>query len=97
MYTKSVKKKYFNMREVSVNDTTMINITTTFSTRIPVNTKNSFVQIPTNIYAYKPEMLNTVNWTEGLDETFRENYRKANKSMSFQFYGDRSGECEGCS
>lgn len=87
-----VKLDYINMRKINLSDNISIKIEKDFSSKILINMSKSFVQIPTNIYAYKPEILNTVRWTAKLDKTFKQNFKKSNKSLLFQFYGDRSGK-----
>lgn len=42
---------------------------------IPVNINYSSVQIPTNVYDLSHPVAEAISWSEGLDETFRQNYR----------------------
>lgn len=57
---------------------------------IPVNTSMSAVHLPLPIYPGLPEIMNTIAWTEGLDDVFRKNL--ANYAhVHHQYYGDHLG------
>lgn len=63
-----------------------------FSLDVRVNMDQSFVQVPTNVYANSTDVLNTVKWTEKLDVAFKENYfNQSKETLLHQYYGDKSG------
>jgi len=60
-----------------------------FSDTVPVNLTRSFVQVPTNVYAYKKTVLDQVSWGQKIDESFVENYYNvSDRKLLYQFYGD---------
>lgn len=61
-----------------------------FSTEFKVNLTHSFVQVPTNIYKFKQSVLQQVEWSQHVDNTFQQNY-EANSNLQYQYYGDSSG------
>lgn len=82
--------EYMNMRKIDA-DTELTN-DTNFSDKFQVNLNSSFVQVPTNIWEYKTEVLNTVEWTKHLDETFISNFNSSNDTLLHQYYGDSTGK-----
>ncbi|KAK2145366.1 hypothetical protein LSH36_683g02013 [Paralvinella palmiformis] len=57
---------------------------------IPVNLNMSTVHVPTNVYDESVEVLNGVDWSEALDEYFRENYQN-DPTLTWQYFGSASG------
>ena len=57
---------YFNMRDIgkTYDYNSTVKIVPTFSDNTPINLTDSFVQVPTNVFAYKSEVLNQVSWGE---------------------------------
>lgn len=89
---KPPREPYFNMRDVGdVYDyNTTVKSVPTFSTSVPVNLTDSFVQVPTNVFAYKSEVLNQVTWAKKLDHQFVTNYNQSNHTLLYQYFGDAS-------
>ena len=38
---------------------------------IPVNTSRSSVHVPTNVFDGEPKVINAIDWSKKLDDTFR--------------------------
>jgi hypothetical protein len=43
---------------------------------IPVNTSRSSVHVPTNVFDGEPKVINAIDWSKKLDDTFKVNVRK---------------------
>ena len=89
---KPVRDPYFNMRDIGdiYDYNTTVKMVPTFSDSVPVNLTDSFVQVPTNVFAYKSEVLNQVTWGKKLDAQFRKNYDESNNTLLYQYFGDAS-------
>ena len=61
-----------------------------YSTEFNVNTNNSFVQVPTEIFRNHTTILNEINWSRGLDEVFKQNYQR-NPTLQWQYIGKETG------
>ena len=83
--------KYLNMRSIKSTDNISLVLNPMFSKTVKVNMTDSFVQVPTNIYSQKVSVLNTVAWTEALDETFNSSFIKSGGKLLYQYYGDSTG------
>ncbi|XP_063823520.1 voltage-dependent calcium channel subunit alpha-2/delta-3 isoform X3 [Ostrinia nubilalis] len=57
---------------------------------IPVNINFSSVHIPTNVYAWAPEVIKGIHWSEGLDTHFINNYQ-SDPTLSWQYFGSSTG------
>ncbi|XP_022821586.1 voltage-dependent calcium channel subunit alpha-2/delta-3 isoform X3 [Spodoptera litura] len=57
---------------------------------IPVNTNFSSVHVPTNVYAWAPEVIKGIHWSEGLDTHFINNYQ-SDPTLSWQYFGSSTG------
>ncbi|XP_048489046.1 voltage-dependent calcium channel subunit alpha-2/delta-3 isoform X2 [Plutella xylostella] len=57
---------------------------------IPVNTNFSSVHVPSNVYAWAPEVIKGIHWSEGLDTHFINNYQ-SDPTLSWQFFGSSTG------
>lgn len=57
---------------------------------IPVNSSMSAVHLPLPIYPGLPEIMNTIAWTEGLDDVFKRNLANF-AHVHHQYYGDQLG------
>ncbi|XP_066920408.1 voltage-dependent calcium channel subunit alpha-2/delta-3-like [Clytia hemisphaerica] len=79
---------YNNMRDEGSNK--RVGFVDDFSTEFKVNLTHSFVQVPTNIYKFKQSVLQQVEWSQHVDNTFQQNYAK-NSNLQYQYYGDSSG------
>ena len=86
------RQPYFNMRDIgkTYDYNTTVKIVPTFSDTTPINLTDSFVQVPTNVFAYKSEVLNQVSWGKKLDKNFTENFNKSNGTLLYQYFGDAS-------
>lgn len=82
---------YHNMRDINQNDNVSLIIVPTFSKTVPINLTDSFVQVPTNIYSGKEEVLYTAKWTKEIDPTFKANFFNFSEKLLYQYYGDSSG------
>ena len=87
-YNPALKYSYRKVKSISTDNKTLV-VYPNFSTSIKINTSNSYVQVPTNVYEDDPSVLNSVKMTEKLDEIFRYNY-KQDPSLLWQYYGDAS-------
>uniref|UniRef100_A0A1A9WG46 VWFA domain-containing protein n=1 Tax=Glossina brevipalpis TaxID=37001 RepID=A0A1A9WG46_9MUSC len=56
----------------------------------PVNLTVSSVHIPTNVYDRATETIRAIQWSENLDQIFRDNYKK-DPTLSWQFFGSSTG------
>ncbi|KAL3312978.1 Voltage-dependent calcium channel subunit alpha-2/delta-4 [Cichlidogyrus casuarinus] len=61
-----------------------------FFDNLYTNSNFSTVHVPTNVYDQSNELKITGNWTEKLDEVFREN-RKKHKKIKWQYFGSPNG------
>ena len=93
-YTGKDNKKcdYLNMHTINASDPYLMKIYPPFSKTIKVNISRSFVHVPTNVYACRSDILDAVEWTRGLDETFTQNYNESNGTILYQYYGDQTGK-----
>ena len=57
---------------------------------IPVNVSYSSVHVPTDVYDSEPKVINAIDWSRKLDETFIDNYQR-DPSLSWQFFGSSTG------
>ncbi|XP_074645886.1 voltage-dependent calcium channel subunit alpha-2/delta-3-like [Tubulanus polymorphus] len=57
---------------------------------IPTNDNQSTVHVPTNVYDKSDPVVNGVNWTDGLNNVFIQNY-KNDPGLSWQYFGSASG------
>ncbi|KAJ6647712.1 Voltage-dependent calcium channel subunit alpha-2/delta-3, partial [Pseudolycoriella hygida] len=57
---------------------------------ISVNTTHSSVHVPTNIYDRSPDVLETLIWSEALDQVFVKNYQ-SDPALSWQYFGSDTG------
>ena len=57
---------------------------------IPVNISYSSVHVPTNVYDGEPKVINAIDWSRKLDDTFKDNYQR-DPSLSWQFFGSSTG------
>uniref|UniRef100_A0A8C7QI26 VWFA domain-containing protein n=1 Tax=Oncorhynchus mykiss TaxID=8022 RepID=A0A8C7QI26_ONCMY len=57
---------------------------------IPVNTMQSDVQVPTNVYNKDPYILNGIYMSEALNDVFANNFKK-DPTLTWQYFGSSSG------
>lgn len=57
---------------------------------ISVNISHSAVQVPSNVYDRYPEVMETMQWSESLDQVFVENYR-SDPALSWQYFCSETG------
>merc|ERR1719495_2162591 len=57
---------------------------------IPVNTSSSSVHVPTNVFDGEPKVINAIEWSRKLDDTFKDNYQ-GDPSLSWQYFGSSTG------
>ncbi|XP_055704194.1 voltage-dependent calcium channel subunit alpha-2/delta-3 isoform X3 [Phlebotomus papatasi] len=57
---------------------------------IRINTTHSSVHVPTNVYDRSVEVISAIEWSEKLDNIFRDNYDK-DPTLSWQFFGSSTG------
>ena len=57
---------------------------------IPVNTSHSSVHVPTNVFDGEPKVINAIDWSAKLDDTFKDNYNR-DPSLSWQYFGSSTG------
>ncbi|XP_018912174.2 LOW QUALITY PROTEIN: voltage-dependent calcium channel subunit alpha-2/delta-3 [Bemisia tabaci] len=57
---------------------------------IPVNTNYSAVHVPSNVFDQWPHVQHALQWSEGLDEVFEQNYQ-ADPSLSWQYFASATG------
>ena len=86
---------YPNIRSIKrvqlTRNETFLRVVKDFLTDDPINDTLSFVHVPINVDEKSQVILNTVKWTQNLDEIFKSNRNKDN-SIYFQFYCDSSGK-----
>ncbi|XP_012158021.1 voltage-dependent calcium channel subunit alpha-2/delta-3 isoform X4 [Ceratitis capitata] len=56
----------------------------------PVNLSVSSVHVPLNVFDRAAEVIKSIQWSENLDQIFRDNY-KNDPTLSWQFYGSSTG------
>ncbi|PFX31255.1 Voltage-dependent calcium channel subunit alpha-2/delta-1 [Stylophora pistillata] len=61
-----------------------------FSDKVAINKSSSVVHIPTDVYEGGVKILNTINWTDGLDKYFKENEQK-DHTLLWQYFGSSDG------
>lgn len=61
-----------------------------FSDKVAINKSSSVVHIPTDVYSRGVKILNTINWTDGLNKYFKENEQK-DPSLLWQYFGSSDG------
>ena len=64
LYT--VTESRIRLRELKVSGTTNSHFS-----GIPVNTSRSSVHVPTNVFDGEPKVINAIDWSKKLDDTFR--------------------------
>ncbi|XP_055778307.1 voltage-dependent calcium channel subunit alpha-2/delta-4-like isoform X2 [Salvelinus fontinalis] len=57
---------------------------------LPVNTMQSDVQVPTNVYNKDAYILNGIYWSEALNDVFMNNFQK-DPTLTWQYFGSSSG------
>merc|ERR1719211_633181 len=57
---------------------------------IPVNISYSSIHGPTNVSDREPSLVNAIEWSKKLDDTFKDNYQR-DPSLSWQFFGSSTG------
>ncbi|XP_042155133.1 voltage-dependent calcium channel subunit alpha-2/delta-4-like isoform X1 [Oncorhynchus tshawytscha] len=57
---------------------------------LPVNTQQSDVQVPTNVYNKDAYILNGIYWSEALNDVFMNNFQK-DPTLTWQYFGSSSG------
>lgn len=55
-----------------------------------INTTHSSVQVPSNIYDHWNDVLDTIQWSEELDEVFVQNYN-SDPALLWQYFGTDKG------
>uniref|UniRef100_A0A672H3R1 Calcium channel, voltage-dependent, alpha 2/delta subunit 4a n=1 Tax=Salarias fasciatus TaxID=181472 RepID=A0A672H3R1_SALFA len=58
--------------------------------KIPVNTQQSNIQVPTNVYNKDPDIVNGVYMSEALNDVFIDNFQK-DPTLTWQYFGSASG------
>lgn len=78
------EKPYAYMyREMKLNpDTHFYNIS--------VDTEHSSVHVPSNVWDRSQDVLKTIQWSEQLDEVYRQNYQ-SDPALSWQYFGSDTG------
>ncbi|KAH8323327.1 hypothetical protein KR067_005091 [Drosophila pandora] len=56
----------------------------------PVDTEHSSVHVPSNVWDRSERVLKTIQWSEQLDEVFRQNYQ-SDPALSWQYFGSDTG------
>ncbi|KAH8398224.1 hypothetical protein KR222_006390, partial [Zaprionus bogoriensis] len=56
----------------------------------PVNLSVSSVHVPVNVFDRASDVIKAIQWSENLDQIFRDNY-KNDPSLSWQFFGSSTG------
>ena len=56
----------------------------------PVNTSWSNVHVPPSVEDADPDVINAIDWSRKLDDTFIENYKR-DSTMSWQYFGSTTG------
>ena len=57
---------------------------------IPVNISHSSVHVPTDVNDGEPKVINAIDWSRQLDDTFKDNFQR-DPSLSWQFFGSSTG------
>lgn len=57
---------------------------------ISVDTEHSSVHVPSNVWDRAENVLKTIEWSEQLDEVFRQNYQ-SDPALSWQYFGSDTG------
>lgn len=57
---------------------------------VPVNTTHSSVHVPVNVYDRHKDARSAIEWSEALDEVFKQNYN-SDPALSWQYFGSTSG------
>ncbi|KAM8861517.1 voltage-dependent calcium channel subunit alpha-2/delta-4-like [Synchiropus picturatus] len=57
---------------------------------LPVNTQQSNIQVPTNVYNKDPNILNAIYNSEGLNEVFMSNFQR-DPTLTWQYFGSSTG------
>uniref|UniRef100_A0A8C6L8E8 Calcium voltage-gated channel auxiliary subunit alpha2delta 4 n=1 Tax=Nothobranchius furzeri TaxID=105023 RepID=A0A8C6L8E8_NOTFU len=58
--------------------------------KLPVNTQQSNIQVPTNVYNQHTDILNGVYMSEALNDIFIENFQK-DPTLTWQYFGSSTG------
>ncbi|XP_035474456.2 voltage-dependent calcium channel subunit alpha-2/delta-4 isoform X2 [Scophthalmus maximus] len=58
--------------------------------KLPVNTQQSNIQVPTNVYNRDPDILNGVYMSEALNDVFIDNFNK-DPTLTWQYFGSSTG------
>ncbi|XP_048113421.1 voltage-dependent calcium channel subunit alpha-2/delta-4 isoform X1 [Alosa alosa] len=58
--------------------------------KLPVNTLQSDIQVPTNVYNKEPNILNGVYMSEALNDVFVSNFQK-DPTLTWQYFGSSTG------
>ncbi|XP_030369817.1 voltage-dependent calcium channel subunit alpha-2/delta-3 isoform X2 [Scaptodrosophila lebanonensis] len=56
----------------------------------PVNFSVSSVHVPVNVFDRASDVIKAIQWSENLDQIFRDNYKK-DPTLSWQFFGSSTG------
>lgn len=86
-------RKYTDFEEENVQNNTFYNMTFDRDSHffnLEVSTEHSSVHVPTNVYDKGPEAAEFIQWSEVLDDVFRQNY-KADPALSWQYFGSNLG------
>ncbi|XP_043273929.1 voltage-dependent calcium channel subunit alpha-2/delta-3 isoform X2 [Venturia canescens] len=79
----SIRRNYSTFRDMELtSDSHFYNI--------PVNTNYSSVHVPTNVWDLGPAVIEAIDWSEALDDIFRQNY-KSDPALSWQYFGSTTG------
>lgn len=57
---------------------------------ISVDTEHSSVHVPSNVWDRSKDVLKTIQWSEQLDEVYRQNYQ-SDPALSWQYFGSDTG------
>ncbi|KAF7652627.1 hypothetical protein LDENG_00094100 [Lucifuga dentata] len=58
--------------------------------KLPVNTQQSNIQVPTNVYNKDPDIVNGVYMSEALNDVFIDNFQK-DPTLTWQYFGSSTG------
>ena len=81
---------YDRNRSEMVNDSRMVLTANKDFSGIPINISYSSVHGPTNVSDREPKLINALDWSKKLDDTFKDNYQR-DPSLSWQFFGSSTG------
>merc|ERR1719228_2920037 len=73
-----------------LNDSRMVLTANKDFSSIPVNISFSSVHGLTNVSDREPKLINAIDWSKKLDDTFKDNYQR-DPSLSWQFFGSSTG------